>query len=342
MIETRISSASKKSRSEPLGAGLSVAARMRAPLPLFLLIVGCCAIPLLREDMPGTNLHRSTLRAASASIAHADEPAAKQFTASSNLDPRAPEPQRWTPQVCTSLDPVSKRVGIFGVLAPLTIDSCPKGWAYVSQIALNSYEANAFQNTPLQGNCCQLPPDALTETIHYFVGRCPAGSVATGVRTHSTETFELAPDLQWTYLLECTFINTSRYQLGPESLALRVTPAPYAFNRHSMQHLFGLDPHVTIMWNTVPAGLRYSAGRFGKHGREQHHCVGYPWGSLLVGRGETTNCGYLHQQLQYTGKPGDPERGTPVQIFPDCDAIEDPEGESPKCIRLRAQDKNPD
>lgn len=266
--------------------------------------------------------------------AAAEEATPSPFTDTS----RSPAPRpAWTPGVCTSLDPVTKRVGRFGVVQPSMIDSCPRGSAFVAQATMNSQEMRVFQNTPLQGNCCPLPPDALTSAIHLFAGHCPAGSVVTGVRGYSSETMDLSRHQPSSYLFECTFINSNRYQLGPEGLAVRIATAPHGFNRHGARSLLGLEPNVTVSWNRIPPGLRYAVGRVSRNGHEQHHCTGYPWGSLLVGRGERTDCGYMHRELQYAGIGGDPPRGSPVPIFADCDAVESPLGEAPRCVKMEAE-----
>ena len=243
-----------------------------------------------------------------------------------------PDP-RWSPPVCTSFDPQSKRYGPYGEPEYRAVDGCPQGSVFIAEMILSSRETKAFQTTALKGNCCALPPDALTPARHLFAGKCPDGSVVTGARGFSAVANELRNDQVPTYLLECTFINTKRYQLGTPNFAVRVSTTPQGAGRPGLQEVFGLSPHVSTSWNRIPAGIRFAIGRVGRHGREAVYCAGYPWGSLLVGRGAHSTCGFIHRELQYRGEPGDPVQGYPVSMFPECDAIGDPFSENPRCIR---------
>lgn len=240
-----------------------------------------------------------------------------------------PSADAWDPPVCTSFEMATTQSG----KSDNVVESCPTGSAFVGESALNSTAAKAFQATVLIGSCCPLPPDALTTVRHLFFGSCPPDSVVTGLRSFNARAKEIDEPAMPTNLFECTFINTARYQLGAPGLAVRITTLPYGVDRTLGKALLGLEQHLTSSWGRIPPGIRYAIARIDHSGRDVHSCAGYPWGSLLSGRADTSRCGFAHRQLQYVGRNGDPVRGSPVAIYPECDAIEDPHGPQPRCIR---------
>lgn len=249
---------------------------------------------------------------------------------------RADEPAGsapWSPPVCTSYDPSRGQYGVFGAWDPISTEFCPDGSAYIAEVAVNGIESRNIPISPIGGNCCALPPDAFVGVHHFVAGQCPDGFVVTGVRGMHITSMEVVQDGPGTYFLRCSLLNLDRYQLGPEVLAFRITTVPLGFSRSGVLALLGYFPHVTTAWARIPAGIRYAIGRINRFGYEDTFCAGFPWGSLLVGRKENSACGFTHRELQYRGADGDPPQGTPVPMFPECDAIEDQYGPRPRCIR---------
>ena len=154
--------------------------------------------------------------------------------------------------------------------------------------------------------CCPLPSkDILTEE-HVFVSEeCPENFVSTGSKQSGT-----GPDTE--HLMRCTKINTDRYALSEER------PSVY-WGTGSAGWQEGSD---RILWENIPASLRYSAGRQSKEKWDIDGCVGYPWGSLLSKKSSKYCSGLYFKQLQFTGKAGDPAAGTAVKMLPDCQEIE--------------------
>ena len=64
-------------------------------------------------------------------------------------------------------------------------------------------------------------------------------------------------------------------------------------------------------------------GRMTKDKWNKEGCVGYPYGSLLTDKTAKVCGGFKFRQLQFKGLAGDPDEGTPVQMFPECKDVSD-------------------
>ena len=121
--------------------------------------------------------------------------------------------------------------------------------------------------------------------------------------------------------LECSKINTNRYQLGPAvegrywGIGFSYGVQNFIFNKY-----------------TIPPALRSAVGRDSLRKWDHDGCIGYPWGSLLVELGGGACHGQNYRQLQYRGSRGDPPRGTPVQMIPECGTLSSPFDPHPNCI----------
>ena len=170
---------------------------------------------------------------------------------------------------------------------------------------------------PFVADCCALPADdILTQTVVNADTECPPEHIATGSALY-TDKCPACPRP-----LRCTKINTVRYQLGP--------PQPGAY--------WGFG---TTFWrNTtryqrseLPAAIRYAVGRHDRFDYRAQGCIGEPFGSLLTARTGRRTCAALKfAELQYRGLPGDPPRGTPVKMFPDCSAVLNYTSPEPQCV----------
>ena len=173
------------------------------------------------------------------------------------------------------------------------------------------------QTIPALGTCCQLPADDILgkeTTTTYEV--CPKDFVITG----ATDAVGLIARQRTA--AHCTKINTVRYQLGEirKGIAYGLLP-PFYPERHVIKRI------------EIPAAVRFGISRLTKYRFHNEGCMGSPVGSLLVGKLSKRCKGYLYRQLQYAGLPGDPPKGTPVVMFPDCRDISSIFDENPTCIK---------
>lgn len=155
--------------------------------------------------------------------------------------------------------------------------------------------------------CCPLPAkDILTKEEVYVRESCPEDYVATGSRLDFTQ-----GDNGVQYM-RCTKINNQRYQLAAPQ------PSLYFGNGFA-----GWQGSQRIDREDIPAGIRYAMGRMTKDKWNKEGCVGYPYGSLLTDKTAKVCGGFKFRQLQFKGLAGDPDEGTPVQMFPECKDVSD-------------------
>lgn len=186
---------------------------------------------------------------------------------------------------------------------------CPAGYAFYG-VDDPAGEVGPVSIIPAVGACCPLPSaDILSDEHTLSVDLCPENTVATGSLSthHDGKTIEL---------LRCTRINTARYQLAPAE------PAKYWGTGAA-----GWLGAEEIPWTSIPVAIRSAQGWWGQNGRDIDGCIGYPWGSMLVGKSTKYCSGYSFRQLLFRGAPGDPLAGTPVKMFPDCEAAESSTGD---------------
>ena len=166
--------------------------------------------------------------------------------------------------------------------------------------------------------CCPLPaPDILTKEEVFVREACPEDYVATGSKLDFSQGFKTVQ------YMRCTKINSARYQLGAPQ------PSLYWGNGFA-----GWQGSQRIEREDIPAGIRYAMGRMSQDKWNAEGCVGYPYGSLLTEKTAKVCGGFYFRQLQFAGQSGDPQRGTPVQMFPECDEVtnlKDPNGGT--CVR---------
>lgn len=235
------------------------------------------------------------------------------------------------PRVCIGYNPDAKNWEPVGATpAHIQEQNCPSGYAYM-RTSIITGTPRPGANLALRGSCCPLPAGVLTEEHVWNTDRCPEGFVATGSRAERQVYFEgdnWRPAVaEWEKILHymrCTKINTARFQLGPVAETLTV----------GLRRDFPRKLHEVRMTSEsrIPVGIRYGVTRDGKYSFEAGGCLGLPWGSLLTAKFDKF-CGIEFRPLQYTGAPGDPPAGTPVQVVPDCLSIDDPLSPEPKCLK---------
>ena len=147
----------------------------------------------------------------------------------------------------------------------------------------------------VSGTCCPLPSrDILTNRSSIHPQSCPEQSIVTGsIRKGEDE-----------YWLHCTEINSSRYLLGTRKKA-----------KYWGSGKAGWQGAERIAWSNIPEAIRESQGQYLKAQYDIDGCVGFPWGSLFVEKKSKYCKDLLFSQLIYSGREGDPARGTPVLMF---------------------------
>ncbi len=214
---------------------------------------------------------------------------------------------------------------------------CPPNTAFISLRRIGG-PAREGRHIPVIGNCCPVPEDLLTATHTIEAESCPDGSVATGSLSRyidlpkectegkiiSTELWRLCSEYYFTAIhsMRCTKINSKRYELGPER------PARFWGIREHLSH--NLQYHVQRA--SIPAAIRHSVGRATRESWYSNGCIGFPYGSLLT-RKSGKRCEFHFRQVLYAGAAGDPPKGTPAEMFPNCKAVSDRFNPEARCIK---------
>ncbi len=181
----------------------------------------------------------------------------------------------------------------------VTRTACPTGFAYYGTEEGTMPSAH---DSFLLAACCPLPAnDVLLDDTITAPEACPDGYVITGA-AYSVE-LELSKPVD----VRCTKVNSTRYLLGPPRRA-KYYGNGYS-GRAQAERLGNLD---------VPLAIRTALSRTNYATWDLEGCLGDPPGALLVKKGGRRCYDWSYRQLQYAGSPGDPPRGTPVVMFPEC------------------------
>lgn len=191
--------------------------------------------------------------------------------------------------------------------------SCPPHYA-VFAAEPGSTAGGGAENVFLRLSCCPLPSeDILTDVKTSSSSVCPEEYVVTAIQQPEPRAAEVR--------LQCTQINTARYRLGEPTEGLSWGSSSSTWK----------EKH-RISKRDVPASLRHALGRLNKFEWRVEGCVGYPFGSLLVGK-ESKRChGLSFRELQYRGAKGDPPSGRPVQTLPNCSRLSSKYNPDARCI----------
>lgn len=209
------------------------------------------------------------------------------------------------PKLCLGYNPNDDSWGAMSVHSRTTRE-CGQTYAYYG-VKFPSVGTTGAASVPAAANCCPLPTaDILTSEATAVTDHCPEGFVATGGDLDTVCS-------TCTYALRCTRINESRYQLGPEHQGVAWGAVPGYFWRAEQR----------MKRSDLPPAIRFGLIRLRKSEMASAGCVGAPAGSLLVGKTAKRCNGYRFRELQYRGLAGDPPRGTPVKMYPDCVDVSD-------------------
>lgn len=234
--------------------------------------------------------------------------------------------------ICTGFDPRIGQFGMIGAWQNSAAGYCPDGYAFVGH-ELQGGPKRELEQIATRGDCCPLPAGALRNEHLFTVSRCPDGFVVTGGDTDAgllQRHVEGGDTRGWWALphrIRCTRIDTERFALGPARRGWRV-----GWGREPTigRMLFGLpDSESLTTRGRIPEGLRYGIGRSGVTEWTQDHCIGYPFGALLVERVRGRECaGLIYRQLidRRTGRPS----------APSCKTIDNPLSANPVCLDPRS------
>ena len=211
----------------------------------------------------------------------------------------------------------------------------------VSPVLKRKYASGA-SSVGISGTCCPLPAEdiLLDEKVSSFTD-CPDNFIVTGVFPEKplpkceaaredplngalSGLCSLSAYKTKTKLL-CTKIDSKRYKLGPVTTGL---------HKAMSGHLGELFSDDFTSWKQIPVALRYGLGRLTRSLWTESNCVGFPWGSIFVGKDGKYCSEIKFRQLLFQGLPQDPPADTPVKMFPDCLRLDDPLSEFPKCLKL--------
>lgn len=175
------------------------------------------------------------------------------------------------------------------------------------------------ENAPLLSSCCRVPAEDLLTNRHVFEAAiCPPEHVVTGVLLAANPALALKRNIR------CTEINSDRYQLGTLTYGV--------FWGVSTKASFPWKEQKRIRTDEVPLAIRYGLSRMERRIFSGAGCVGDPPGSLLVGKRSMRCKGLLFRELQYRGRPGDPPKGTAVDLIPECRSINNVFSPDARCI----------
>lgn len=235
------------------------------------------------------------------------------------------------PGVCVGYNPVAKDWGLVGSV-PYTGEGsdCPEGFAFINAHFVAGQIRDA-EFIPVRGICCELPKGALTTEHVYSVTECPADTVVTGARPDPAYNFSCPEgwdkcEKRWLSIpqqLRCT-------RVSPRLRVSAPTPS-WVLGYAAEVRTWRADRARHVALPMLPPAIRYAIARKNQYGRHDTMCLGFPFGSSLVGKTEK-GCGFLWGQIQYRGLPGDPAAGTPLKTYPDCLALSDPFDPNAKCI----------
>lgn len=213
------------------------------------------------------------------------------------------------PYVCLGYSPLR----IAGLMKwGAVVERCPEDHAFYAMDDRNPGRSNG-KTFRFGGWCCPLPAaDILMKAETEAPEACPDQHVAIGAISRNNGTDALI----------CAGINTTRY-------ALRA-PRPGVY--------FGSG--LSMRWqgrqvsrSALPPAIRYGIGRVLSERWDVDGCVGDPPGALFVGVAGGGSCAKTRfSVLEYVGLPDGPPRGTPVEMYPRCRAIDDPFDPRAGCV----------
>lgn len=189
---------------------------------------------------------------------------------------------------------------------------CPAGYAWLA--SHDSDTTTARRLHLYDAYCCPLPADdILLPPIVESQTICPENMVAVG----TTADCESCPRR-----IRCQGVNVTRYQLGP-----RENGTYFGQGASSRWH------SRTRPIEDIPEALRLGVRRRSGQVFNRDGCIGGTHGAIYVGNEAGNSCrAYQYRELQYAGKVGDPPRGTPVPMFPDCRFVPAPDEVTVGCV----------
>ncbi len=189
--------------------------------------------------------------------------------------------------------------------------NCPDNHAFFSNKDVGGErKSGPGYFVPLSGACCRLPYDDILTDQHTYSAfeSCPDQWVATGGSGPCVEGCTM----------RCTQINTEKYMLGPETMS-------YYWRDPKGGRTYGRGSARQMLKEHIPIALVYAVGRLEHNLWNMDGCIGYPFGSLLTRKSRKRCDGFFYRRLLY-------KDGTPVRMYPECEAIDDPYTPEARCV----------
>lgn len=240
--------------------------------------------------------------------------------------------------ICTGLDPELRAVLLRTVGVENVEAYCPPAHYILTAASVGHLAGGTPETMTIRFTCCAAPQGLLLDEHVLAPVECPDGTIATGERldTRSLVRFTPGAAKSAVKLLRCTKL-APRFALGARARPAEVSPLT-SLASEWLENPLSLEKSETrLSRGTIPAAIRYSVGRGEGPSRDLDWCIGHPFGSPLVAKKDRECSSYGFRQVVFRGLPGDPKAGTPVPMYADCIAIEDPLGPDPKCVKRPAR-----
>ena len=236
------------------------------------------------------------------------------------------------PHVCTGYDPVARVWGGKSSWSAGEGGDCAPGHAAVAAVQGTPTSLHlAPEDTPVTISCCPLPDGVLTSRHEMASGRCPVNTVVTGLRCDATDT----PNAKCRFLLRCTAIDVSRFELGPAMNGAQMLAVEDSIShlKEELAKRFRRSPALRVISSAdLPVALRYGVARAGQLRWELEATVGEPAGALLSEVRGNLDEDIFFRELRWRGSAGPGNGARPVTLFPVCRAISDPFSPTPECV----------
>lgn len=162
----------------------------------------------------------------------------------------------------------------------------------------------------VDGSCCPLPNDALSDVHVETESSCPEGFVATGVRAEGSA-----------FLLRCSLVNSARYSLSAPTQSVELGGERDFLSRIFLQGLGKLMPRIRR--EALPVWFRYGVLRT-SYSSWGAGCLGFPFGGVLSGKREKGCAGLEFRRLL-------PKHADIPEVMRKCNSVDDPFAKVTRC-----------
>ena len=209
--------------------------------------------------------------------------------------------------------------------------NCPQDQALFSVVSPGGMR-RAAKRVHVFGTCCPIPKGILQDIHVYSLDDCPQSHIATGVKQEvevpkdrSFESMSKQEQFDWDsqtalQYLRCTKIDVTRFSLSKPTTGVAVTS----------ESSFRSRGDAKISRSQIPIALRYGLGRSGVGRWTERTCLGYPWGSVLIGKSSKYCPGFRFSSIMRKVEEGP---AIPVKTYDSCVALRNPLSSKPECLK---------